>query len=218
MIRFARVVSGAAAVLMIAGCAAAPSAQDFETTRPTGTPTPTTTTPPPEPGPPATIVIAASQVWVEDADGETIGAVDYAAGGAEVVALMTTALGTPTVVDDDECIDGTIYLWPDYEGFRVAVSSETPAAPYSGVLVSAKVADVGGVAIESEPGFGVGDDITALAASLPPAQNHLDELGALVWETTATVPSGQFGGVIYASDGVVATGLLAPGTIYSGYC
>lgn len=207
-----RILVGAALLLTLGGCAPQP----LQTAGPSETPAPSETPTTPVAGPAAKIVIGAEDVTVEDAAGLEIGSSAYAGGGDDIVTLLTATLGEPTVAEGG-CSDATSYLWPDFEGLNVSVSSGTPVPPFAGVLVTSKVASIEGIAIESGAGLAVGDDVSSFLATLPADQNFMTENGSFVWEVTATTQNTPFGGVIYTTDGK-ASGILAPGTIMSGYC
>jgi hypothetical protein len=169
---------------------------------------------------PATVevlVFSGTDVRALSAGGAELRAVDFAGGAAPVVALLSDAIGEPTVNEVGEQCAGaqTLYQW---EG--MSLSDWTDGDDF--VLAIAGAAS-NGVAIETKGGFSVGDDVsTAVAAAS--AENVVRPGGGtfVALDPVSRVSEGDYtspiGAIGYLEDSTTLTSVITPGQWSSFYC
>jgi hypothetical protein len=157
------------AAIALSGCADSPST-------PSAAPTPTATpsaSPVADPSA-ASLVVAGAEVRVLDEDGDQIDALAYSSDPAEATEFFSEVFAAAPfvseVVGDGNCApDATIAMWGD--GFKVV--SWEPFHPLGQrFLISASIPDVGGIAVRTTSGVGVGEPIERLQADIPVEQRH----------------------------------------------
>ena len=175
------------------------------------------------------MVISASDVSVEDAEGRLIAEHDYSGDAAGMVAMLTSAFGIEPAYraadPTQECGNNDGYRWieeADGSGLILIDRLSALPAPYTQLDVRLAVPSVNGVAIITSAGFAIGDDVTAFVAALPEAQRDPNG-GPFIWEVIATAEASSgvsqpFGGMAQTSVAGVASFIAAPGTASSFYC
>jgi hypothetical protein len=221
MVRLRRALVVAVLLVGVAGCAAdpvpAPEPEETQTVTPTAEP---------QPGPPSLLEITAEGFRVLDAEGAELAAHVIGDDPAPAVAVLTEAIGgAPTVTTytlDTGCVGGTSYDWGEAISLFAYDPPRREDFPQTELWVRA--AQAGSLSVQTDAGFGIGDDGRAVAAGLPADQVNITQNGAFVWDKTGDVDSGggaplAFGGAAFTDlDSGVITDLITPGTILSGYC
>lgn len=207
---------GAAALLIAASLSAcsaspAPSSSPLPSAPSTGAPA--------APGAPASIVISADGVAVLDAAGTQVATEDFLGDAGALVAVLEDALGPATLVEAgvESCATATVYTWGDDYAVAVSESTEERPAPFTPLVFSTKVSELGGIHIVTATGFAVGDDVSTVLESLPTDQ--INDAIQFIWERSDTSQSDAFGGWAFADyDTHLVYGIGAPGVLGSGYC
>ena len=218
----------AAALLVLNGCAAQPSPS-----APVSSPSaPLTATPTPAKSPPSALVLSSGAIAVIDASGNVLDRVAFDRPVSEVLELIEGTLGqAPAVTQaaEDECTDArdvTYYSWQDYsltvthESQPASLASWRKAGAYR---IAFGAASVGEIELLGNDSLSVGDDGTALVASLP--EDYIDQIAeSAVWAVTEaggsysnTQRSGEWGLGAIVDNGIV-THWVSPGYVFDTYC
>jgi hypothetical protein len=158
-----------AACVALTGCSAAsgPAPQPSRSVAPIESPEPSIA--PPEP---AVLVIAGREVRVLDENGDQIDALPYTVEPAVATEFFSTLFEAPPVlttqVTDENCTpNASIATWGDGLGVAYGEIFLPEGQRY---MVSAKAGSVGGIAIHTPSGVGVGEPIERLHADIPVEQ------------------------------------------------
>jgi hypothetical protein len=223
-----------AAVLLLVGCSAA---QPPVTSEPTSS-SPATESATPEADTTVTaLIISGSGLSTQNVAGDTLGSVKFTDGEASLAAFITMASGLEPEVSyiDFFCtVPYTMYSWDVSNGSNGAVSlhvSTEPNPPLLDTFVLSGSSSVNGVAIRTSAGFGIGDDISAIPATLPAEQtvglhDNISVGGSPdptsfvfdpVGEVDVNGVSRSYGGAVLAEAGVAQL-IFSPRTTMSTSC
>ena len=177
----APVTATLAALLLCAGCAAAPSAAPAEPTTP-ATPSAAPADPTPTPTPEAVaerIVVTAESMAVLMSDGFTGATFDYFEPADLAVEGLTDVLGAaPTTTQEPGNPDDGSFTLHEWDGVAIWDLDRPASAPFRSdwtMLLTAPTA--GGVALETVDGVQVGDSASALEAAYPDQFTHVECCG-----------------------------------------
>jgi hypothetical protein len=184
----------------------------------------------------AGIVISGRGITTKNAAGETVASVNFLDGDAELAEFITSAVGEQprvSVITEICEVPFTEYSW-GVENGNGAVTLHVPEEfdpPFLSTFVMVGAADVNGIPVRSSTGFAVGDDVSSVPQTLPPAQ--IVDLHANVSvggspDPTSFVfdPAGEieyqgemrsYGGAVLAEAGIAQL-IFAPRTTISTLC
>ncbi len=182
-----RLVGLAVAVLLLAGCSAAPEAvrspSPSLTVAPTPTPTPTPYV--------ATITLNAESMVATDQNGQVLANIDHYTGrGGDVAAQLTALFGfAPTVevvppIASDFTFSGTEYTWEGFE-LKWYYGYEDDPTTTGRTLITVSVPAVRGVSIQGPDGVHVGEGLGDLSTRYPDQTGSFEYDGRTI--ETATV-------------------------------
>jgi hypothetical protein len=123
---------------------------------------------------PATLVIGALGLTLLDEEGDKLDTLPFTSDGADAVAFLDGAFGETPVLSftpsDGHCSsDASEATWGDWFTLAYDVQGETPTGLDMAVTSASKTTP-NGLSVLTPSGFGVGDDIAALAAAQPDAE------------------------------------------------
>ena len=207
-------------LLVLSGCAAVAS-PDGKSTPSTSlsangqgqSPTPTESTAPAAPAAPASIVISVSSIQIRDSSRRIVSDHDYFTPAADVVAILSDAIGTePTVAHYDSHADSPAGTSFDWDGFALRDDEWTAEAPYySDFHIFSTVATAGGLSVETTNGVSVGDSMSSVSG-IHSAHTEFATSGlvSLEWTELPPFPDG------YGVDVVPAISVLVVDSDESG--
>jgi hypothetical protein len=156
-----------ALALVLTGCSADAEPSTATSTSPTPSSSASSSPTPAAPEvstEPTTMVIGTSALSLLLEDGSVAEEFAYADSVDTVVAALADLLGAEPAVTAYEGTAAVDYEWP---GLQVGTDGPTDTVNWPETYITASVAEINGIAIESAEGHVVGDDLQALAAANP---------------------------------------------------
>lgn len=199
-----------AAPLLLVGCAESPPSASIPSASSSATV---------EPDPqPTTLVIGAVDLTLLDDAGETVDTLPFSSDGATALAFLEQTFGeAPTLSStpsDGHCaLAASHAVWGDWFALAYDLQGETTTGLQMQVT-STQRATPDGLSVLTPSGFGVGDDIAALAAAQPDADTDglsMDgvEYLSVFYDVGAGTPAdGESGGAWWGASAAAQNGVI----------